>query len=281
MILSLPFFEVKIWRALTLLLLGVAIAGFLGHLASTWDTSALIAPNQSEDRSEEKGDRGGNASPSTDRKPVVGVVAGQEGTATTKPSQTPVRLPSEAVEKMEKQMEIDLRKRVAGDLTKAAFFNALPAEKQREVLDVLTLAEGAKLKLIMDAAKERRLPSKQQIDELRKETDQSVRAAVGDKNFADYQQHVAEKPHRSVVNLMNQSLAEPVDQQTSDALVKILGEEMKNGRVDGKPAGDPQSVVNGFAERAVGRATEVLNPEQVEALRGSLDRLTRRPKLKK
>jgi hypothetical protein len=101
---------------------------------------------------------------------------------------------------MLKRLSKDVQSRVFNDLSGGAFFKALSDVKRKEVLDALSKAEIARMNMMHEGMMKRQPPSRQQMDQIKKDADESVRAIVGEAAYSEYQSYMSNQPHRMVVN---------------------------------------------------------------------------------
>lgn len=276
------FFHMKktpLW--LIVLTLAVFAVGFWGyHAASKWDfaeegpksQNQVSLPSETIPSSNSLPEKNNTTSPfvPAEKRRVIG--------ASPLPESRPPAAPSE---EMLKRFTKDTQKRIALNLSGGAFFQALPGPKQKEVLDALSKAEMARMNLMHEGMVNRQPPSAQQMDKIRNESDEAVRAIIGDAAFSDYQTYMSNQPHRTVVKMMNDGLDEPLNEQASEAVIQILAEEARTLGATAGSTTDPESAragMKGMADRAIERASSVLSPDQVQAMRGSFDKLLSREK---
>jgi hypothetical protein len=103
---------------------------------------------------------------------------------------------------------------------KLATFKTLLAEKEATMMDTMRAAREQGLDPRSDPEGFKKLVAATQA-----ETDNAIRAAIGDTAFAQYEQYQATQPQRALVNQLQQSLSytnAPLTSAQADQMVQVL-----------------------------------------------------------
>lgn len=156
-------------------------------------------------------------------------------------------------------------------------FKDLLVEKRTAVADVMAAARSQGL-----TGRENRDELRQLVNDTQAEIDASIRAAVGETAFNQYQNFEQTQPQRAVVSQLEQRLSysgTPLTPQQSEQLVQVLAANTPAAAPKaGNPARTIRATASGSAgamfftnpaplnDQAVAQAATVLNPTQAQAL---------------
>ncbi|MCX6955527.1 MAG: hypothetical protein NTV51_25550 [Verrucomicrobia bacterium] len=156
---------------------------------------------------------------------------------------------------------------------KLATFKDLLAEKEATMMDTMRVAREQGLDPRSDPEGFKKLMATTQA-----ETDNAIKAAIGEAAFTEYQQYQATQPQRAVVSQLQQSLSytsEPLTAAQSEQLVQVLAATATTTAGGGPGAGGggrggPGSLAGGgtaaITEATVAQAQTVLSGTQLQAL---------------
>jgi hypothetical protein len=152
----------------------------------------------------------------------------------------------------------------AADLAK---FKNLLLEKQNAARDVLSAARAQGLNPRQNGQEIGTL-----IAQANSEVDNSIRAAIGDAAFSQYQQFEQTAPQRNLVSQLDQRLSNtsnPLNEAQSNQLIDLLAANSAasgNGNVGFGPPGGPGSRGARITDEAIVSSQAVLAPDQVAML---------------
>lgn len=180
-------------------------------------------------------------------------------------------------EELSNRISSEIKQRVVADFSRAPFFNTLADPDRQRLIDILTLGERSKMDAIA-GGQIGQPPSAERMAAISQSVDQSVRELIGDANFGEYIEHQKNAPHRTVVELLNGNIAEPLSEPTAQSLIAILREEAESMKSLQGSGGDPRSMqasLAKMAERVEKQASTILTTDQLSALKGTLSQLFR------